>query len=104
MKKLNSILKPVLSVMVFIAICAALAVYFPLNMSGEGDEDTEAVVTETPSPEPAPDYSLLEQQLNEMLANCSGDWSLYFEDYTTGEKIEINNHQVYSASLIKLYV
>ncbi|MGN1116118.1 MAG: serine hydrolase [Candidatus Ornithomonoglobus sp.] len=70
-----------------------------------GDADTEAVVTESPEPEvPVPDYPLLEQQLNEMLANCSGDWSLYFEDYTTGEKIIINDHQVYSASLIKLYV
>ncbi|MGN0162372.1 MAG: serine hydrolase [Candidatus Ornithomonoglobus sp.] len=104
MKKLNKMLKPILSVMVFVAICASMAIYFPLNMSSTGDEDTEAVATQTPEPEPMPDYSLLEQQLNEMMADYSGDWSLYFEDYTTGEKIEINNHQVYSASLIKLYV
>ncbi len=102
MSKLNRVLKPIISMLVFASVCAALAVYFPLDMSSVGDEDTEAAVTEAETP--VPDYSLFEQKINEMIAHYSGDWSLYLEDYATGETIEINNHQVYSASLIKLYV
>ncbi len=52
----------------------------------------------------APDYTLLQSQLTEKMTGWQGDWSLYFEDCTTGEKISINSHQVYSASLIKLFV
>ncbi len=52
----------------------------------------------------APDYRTLEEKLTDMMKAYEGDWSLYFEEYETGEKIVINSHQVYSASLIKLFV
>lgn len=51
-----------------------------------------------------PDYDGLENMLSGMLSGYDGDWSLYFEDYETGETISINSHQVFSASLIKLFV
>lgn len=51
-----------------------------------------------------PDYNALQLQLTEKMSGWQGDWSLYFEDCKTGCKFSINSHQVYSASLIKLYV
>ncbi len=50
------------------------------------------------------DYTELEKQLTDTMSQWKGDWSLYFEDYDTGQVISINSHQVYSASLIKLFV
>ncbi len=50
------------------------------------------------------DYSLLETQLKDTMSQWNGDWSLYFEDYETGQSISINSHQVYSASLIKMFI
>lgn len=51
-----------------------------------------------------PDYAEMERQLTEKMSGWAGDWSLYLEDCKTGHKISINSHQVYSASLIKLFV
>lgn len=51
-----------------------------------------------------PDYATLEEMLKEKMSGWQGDWSLCFEDYTTANRISINSHQVYSASLIKLFV
>ena len=51
-----------------------------------------------------PDYTALAAILEEKMSGWQGDWSLCFEDYTTGNRISINSHQVYSASLIKLFV
>lgn len=50
------------------------------------------------------DLSPLEAQLTDKMSQWNGDWSLYYEDYATGQVISINSHQVYSASLIKLFV
>ena len=50
------------------------------------------------------DYSPLEGQIRDKMALWQGDWSLYFENYDTGAVVSINSHQVYSASLIKLFV
>ena len=50
------------------------------------------------------DLSALETQLTDKMSQWNGDWSLYYEDYETGQIISINSHQVYSASLIKLFV
>lgn len=52
----------------------------------------------------APDYAALKQELSTAMSGYDGDWSLYFEDYNSGEIISINSHKVYSASLIKLFV
>lgn len=51
-----------------------------------------------------PDYAQLEIQLSEKMTSWQGDWSLYLQDCTTGKEISINSHQVYSASIIKLFV
>ena len=51
-----------------------------------------------------PDYGAMEKTLTEKMTGWQGDWSLYFEDCKTGRQISINSHQVYSASLIKLFV
>lgn len=50
------------------------------------------------------DFSGLETQLKDTMSQWNGDWSLYFEDYETGQCVSINSHQVYSASLIKMFV
>lgn len=51
-----------------------------------------------------PDFGELESTLSQMMSGYDGDWSLYFSDINTGNVISINNHQVYSASLVKLFV
>ena len=51
-----------------------------------------------------PDYEALKTHLSEKMSGWQGDWSLYYEDCKTGHQISINSHQVYSASLIKLFV
>ena len=50
------------------------------------------------------EYDKLKTELTNQMSGWQGDWSLYFEDYDTGAVISINSHQVYSASLIKLFV
>lgn len=52
----------------------------------------------------APDPLGLEPVLSEMIGGYEGDWSVYYEDYESGDKVVLNSHQVYSASLIKLFV
>lgn len=68
------------------------------------EPETPAMIMPTPEPTPPPDYSVLEGQLNDMLSGEQGDWSLYFLNYDTGDEVSINSHQVYSASLIKMFV
>ncbi len=51
-----------------------------------------------------PDYFQMKHILETAMSGYQGDWSLYFEDCAMGEVISINSHQVYSASLIKLFV
>ncbi len=51
-----------------------------------------------------PDYAQLEAELKEKMSGWQGDWSLCMKNYSTDETISINSHQVYSASLIKLFV
>ena len=51
-----------------------------------------------------PDTDGLKAVLESKMSEYQGDWSLYYEDYNTGSVISINSHQVYSASLIKLFV
>lgn len=51
-----------------------------------------------------PDFGELENTLSQMMSSYDGDWSLYFSDINTGNVISLNNHQVYSASLVKLFV
>lgn len=50
------------------------------------------------------EYDKLKTELTNQMSGWQGDWSVYFEDYDTGAIVSINSHQVYSASLIKLFV
>lgn len=54
--------------------------------------------------EKTPNYSALTDILKLQISEYQGDWSLYFEDISRGQVIVLNSHQVYSASLIKLFV
>lgn len=49
-------------------------------------------------------FSYLETQIQRILEQQQGDWSVYVKDLKTGEVISINDHEMQSASLIKLYV
>ena len=51
-----------------------------------------------------PLWESLEQELEDMLADYEGTWSIYLKDLSTGRTIEINDHTMKSASLIKLYI
>lgn len=51
-----------------------------------------------------PDYEKLRSDLETSMSQFDGDWSLFFEDYETGSSFSINSHQVFSASIIKLFV
>lgn len=46
----------------------------------------------------------LEIQLEAMIEDYEGEWSIYVKDLETEEEILINNQQLYSASLIKAFV
>lgn len=46
----------------------------------------------------------LKAQLETMLSGYAGDWAVYVKDLSCGEYLEINNHAVKAASLIKLYI
>jgi len=48
--------------------------------------------------------SALQGELETLIAGYQGGWQVYCEDLATGASLTINNHQGYSASLIKLYV
>lgn len=50
------------------------------------------------------EYDKLKTALETQMSGWQGDWSVYFEDYDTGATFSINSHQVYSASLIKLFI
>jgi len=64
--------------------------------------------TETKEPEKEDDeinsLVALKHKLERETRNYEGDWSIYVENLGNGEKIEINNKKMRSASLIKLFI
>lgn len=46
----------------------------------------------------------LEEELTSLTESYSGDWAVYVKDLSNGETININQHPMESASLIKLYI
>ena len=46
----------------------------------------------------------LEKEITGRLEDFQGDWSVYVKDLSTGKTMEINEHTMESASLIKLYI
>lgn len=89
-----------------IAVCLCTAAVFMLKAPSGSYSAPEIAITPvpTPTPVPKPDYAAMETELTDMLSQQQGDWSLYFEMHDTGDVVSINSHQVYSASLIKLFV
>lgn len=51
-----------------------------------------------------PSWESLETEISDKLAAYQGDWSVYIKDMETGKTMEINEHAMESASLIKLYI
>lgn len=49
-------------------------------------------------------WILLEQEIADRLEQYQGDWSVYIKNLENGKTIQINEHSMESASLIKLYI
>lgn len=49
-------------------------------------------------------WEYLAKEITSRLNEYQGDWSVYIKDLTTGKTMEINEHSMESASLIKLYI
>ncbi|MDO4482825.1 MAG: hypothetical protein Q4C14_08955, partial [Bacillota bacterium] len=49
-------------------------------------------------------WEALEQKLTSMISDYEGDWSIYLKDLKTGKTMEIHEHAMQSASLIKLFI
>lgn len=51
-----------------------------------------------------PSWEYLTNEITSRLNEYQGDWSVYIKDLSTGKTMEINEHSMESASLIKLYI
>ena len=49
-------------------------------------------------------WNALQTRITSMLSDYQGDWSVYLKDLKNGNTMEINEHAMQSASLIKLYI
>ncbi|MCD7746489.1 MAG: class A beta-lactamase-related serine hydrolase [Lachnospiraceae bacterium] len=70
----------------------------------ETERETEASTEKQTEEVFAPDLTELSAQIEGMLADSSGVWSVYLKDLDTDESFTINSQSMYAASLIKLYV
>ena len=60
------------------------------------------LIEETPEPDENP-LDALKTEIEAYLSGAEGDWSVYLKDLKTGNSFVINDHQMQSASLIKLF-
>ena len=51
-----------------------------------------------------PSWSTLQEEITDRLSTYQGDWGVYIKDLASGNTMEINEHAMESASLIKLYI
>lgn len=61
----------------------------------------------TPEPTPIPEREGLDDlktQISDYTNSLTGDWGVYVKNLNTNEFLTINEHEMYSASLIKLFV
>lgn len=49
-------------------------------------------------------WTSLKKEIEDRLSSYQGDWSVYLKDLSLGRTMEINEHSMESASLIKLYI
>lgn len=68
------------------------------SSSTAGQTETEAL-TETPEA-----LADLETEIDSILSQTDGIWSIYVKNLETGESLSMNNQRMYAASLIKLFV
>lgn len=66
-------------------------------------EDGRVFINGKPYPFRVP-WTELEKEITRHLRGFEGDWSIYLKDLSTGKTMEINEHAMESASLIKLYI
>lgn len=71
----------------------------PLSIETENPVDYNDKVYDTLG-----DLKPLKLLIEENLQQQEGDWAVYIENLTTGDKFDINNHKMVSASLIKLFI
>lgn len=65
-----------------------------------------ATAAPTPSPEPPEQEGLaeLKSEVEGYVSGLSGEWGVYVKNLKTNEYMTINEHELYSASLIKLFI
>lgn len=68
------------------------------SSSTAGQTETEALIE---TPEALAD---LETEIDSILSQTDGMWSVYVKNLGTGESLSMNNQRMYAASLIKLFV
>lgn len=68
------------------------------SSSTAGQTETEAL-TETPET-----LADLETEIDSILSQTDGIWSIHVKNLETGESLSMNNQRMYAASLVKLFV
>lgn len=63
-----------------------------------------AVPTPTPKPPEKEGLENLKSQIEELVSRLGGEWGVYIKNLETNEYMMINEHEMYSASLIKLFI
>ncbi|MCD8013957.1 MAG: class A beta-lactamase-related serine hydrolase [Lachnospiraceae bacterium] len=85
-------------------VTAAISESADLVGEGETENETEASSEEQTEEAFLPDLEGLSAQIEGMLGEVSGVWSVYLKDLDTDESFTINSQSMYAASLVKLYV
>lgn len=93
-----------LFMLLMISGCAANPFYSPTP-----SPEPTPVPTEAPTPEPtiAPQtegYEDLKAQVEDIIASSYGDYGVYVKKLDTNQYFSINEHPMYSASVIKLFI
>ncbi len=70
----------------------------------EGDLDRDDVPDADITSAEQEKLDALGVELEELISGYQGTWQVYVEDLASGASIDINSHQSYSASVVKLYV
>jgi hypothetical protein len=86
-------------------LCALFLLYQALRTDPAMEQPAETPAASlTPTPVSTPDPMLeLQEDIESMLAEQTGDWAVCIEDLSSHKQILINDHQMVSASLIKLF-
>lgn len=75
-----------------------------LSPSLTGESDTPHITLSNGTVITRPSWKALRNEITDRLSSYQGDWSVYIKDLSTGKTMEINEHSMESASLIKLFI